>query len=170
MTLGPLALALALSLSPPAAARFALLADGHALATRDGRLTVADRLVRVCWRESRCVPPDGHLTAAEAAARSHRVGVHVRDAASSRRVWRKMVRRGELDPACQPYEPGMWATRGPWGLMAALHARYLPECYAPHWLDVPLVSAAVAARKYLERCEPLPWAERPRWCTKRMRH
>jgi hypothetical protein len=154
VTLGPVALALALSLSPPAAARWALLAEGLDPAAMDGRRDLAGQLERICQRESRC---------ASSPSTSARVGIHVRDAASSRRVWRKMVRRGAIDPECQPYEAGAWSTRGPWGLMAALHARWLPRCYQAHWLDVPLVSAIVAARKYLEQCEPAP---RPRrgWC------
>jgi hypothetical protein len=74
-----------------------------------------------------------------------------------------MVRRGKLDPECQPYEDGAWSTRGPWGLMAALHARFMPRCYQAAELDTPLVSARVAVRKYMEQCEPQP---RPRkgWC------
>jgi hypothetical protein len=154
MTLGSLSLALALSLSPPAAGRFALLATGVELELRDGRRGVAEQLERLCQRESRC---------SSAPAVSHEVGIHVRDAASSRRVWRKMVGRGALDPSCQPYVDGAWATRGPWGLMAALHARWMPRCYQAHWFDIPLVSALVAARKYMSQCEP---QSRPRrgWC------
>jgi len=154
VTLGPLALAVALSLSPPAAARVALLAIGVSPEVPDGRRTIGEQLEHICQRESRCT---------SAPARSARVGVHVRDAAMSLRVWRKMVGRGELDPDCQPYIDGAWSTRGPWGLMAALHARWMPACYQPEWFDVPLVSAIVAARKYVEQCEPKP---RPRsgWC------
>jgi hypothetical protein len=161
-TLGPVGLALALSLSPPAAGRYALLAVGVEPTVRDGRRDLGEQLERIAYRES-IGKRGARETVAEAWARSAAVGVHVRDAASSRRVWRKMVRRGALDPACQPYEDGAWSTRGPWGLMAGLHARWLPRCFQPHWLDVPLVSALVAARKYLEQCEPQP---RPRrgWC------
>ena len=161
MTLGPLALALALSLSPPAAGRFALLALGVQPSVRDGRRDLGEQLERIAHRES--IGQQGRETDVDAWRRSARVGIHVRDAASSWRVWRKMVGRGEFDPACQPYIEGGWSTRGPWGLMAALHARWLPECYQASWLDVPLVSALVAARKYLEQCEG---SERPRvgWC------
>ena len=111
-------------------------------------------LERICQRESKC---KSHPII------STNIGIHVRDAASSRRVWRKMVKRGALDPDCQPYEDGAWATRGPWGLMAALHARWMPPCYQPEEFDSALVSARVAVGKYLEQCEPQP---RPRkgWC------
>lgn len=162
MTLGPVALAMALTLSPPAAGRWALRAVGFDPAIRDGRRDLGEQLERISYRES--IGGRGpRETEADAWRRSAGVGIHVRDAAASRRVWRKMVRRGELEPSCQPYVDGAWATRGPWGLMAALHARWMPACFEPHWFDIPLVSALVAARKYLEQCEPAP---RPRsgWC------
>jgi hypothetical protein len=162
VTLGSLALALALSLSPPAAGRWALLAIGVDPATMDGRRDLGAQLERIAHRES--IGKQGRESDVDAWRRSARVGIHKRDAGSSRRVWRKMVRRGALDPACQPYVDGGWSTRGPWGLMAALHARWLPRCYQPHWLDVPLVSALVAARKYLEQCEPQPRPRRRGWC------
>jgi hypothetical protein len=140
--------------TPTVAARVAMTEQGLALDMRDGRRTVLEGLARICQRESRCKTHPGI---------SANVGIHVRDAASSRRVWRKMVRRKALDPACQPYGPGEWATRGSWGLMAALHARWMPECYQAAEFDSPLVSARVAVAKYLEQCEPEP---RPRrgWC------
>ena len=140
--------------TPRVALRVAMLEQGLALELRDGPRTVLEGLERICQRESLCKT---HPVI------SATVGVHVRDAASSRRVWRKMVRRGALDPSCQPYEDGAWSTRGPWGLMAALHARWMPRCYQPAEFDQPLVSARVAVQKYLEQCEPQP---RPRtgWC------
>lgn len=140
--------------TPTVAARVAMTEQGLSLDLRDGPRTVLEGLERICQRESLC---KSHP------AISARVGIHVRDAASSRWVWLKMVKRGALDPECQPYEDGMWATRGPWGLMAALHARWMPDCYQPEEFDVPLVSAGVAVRKYLDQCEGTP---RPRegWC------
>jgi hypothetical protein len=74
------------------------------------------------------------------------IGVHPGDAGRSLASWRSQVGLGHLDPR---------------GLNAADHWQYLPRCYAPAVLDVPLVSAFVAARKYLRRCD----GERARgWC------
>lgn len=114
-----------------------------------GRPDIADDLQAICFRESRC-----------SLVEAHDIDAHL-----SPRGWRSQVRLGHLDPECQPYKAGAWATRGPWGLSAASHWPYLPDCYQPHWLDVPLVSAVVAARKYLARCEQaddLPWCHVPR--------
>jgi len=102
-----------------------------------GRPDIAPRLVEICQRESRCQP----------------IGVHERDAHLSRAGYRSQVRLGHLDPSCQRPSPRKWATRGAFGLSAASHWAYLPACYQPHWLDVPLVSAYVAAAKYLRRCD-----------------
>lgn len=113
---------------------------------------IAPDLVRICKRES-----PGH-----ACARA--VGVHRRDAWVSDREWRSQVRLGHLDPVCQRDQPGEWGPRGNWGLSAASHWQFLPVCYQPQWLDVPLVSAIVAARKYLKRCAVVFRASR--WCPK----
>lgn len=102
-----------------------------------GRIDIAPELIKICQRESRCEP----------------VGVHARDAWLSRTSWKGQVQLGHLDRSCQPYVHGRWATRGPWGLNASAHWEYVPRCYEPHWFDVPLFSALVAARKYLRRCD-----------------
>jgi hypothetical protein len=107
---------------------------------------LAPKLVAICERESRCTS----------------VGVHEIDAHLSRRGWRSQVRLGHLDPECQPYEPGQWATRGAWGLSAASHWQYMPECYQPRELDEPMVSARIAVRKYQARCRK---KNRPGWCS-----
>ena len=134
-----LALATLLRLSPAASAHVAVQLEGL-------RAVQADKLIGICWRESRC----------------GQIGVHAGDAQWSDREWRSQVRLGHLDPACQPDQPGRWATWGPWGLSAASHWAYMPECYQPDWLGVPLVSAIVAARKLRRRCKPGPG--RPGWC------
>jgi hypothetical protein len=143
---GSWALALALSLSPPAAGRWALVYVGLDPGAKDrytDRLTFGERIERICQRESRCI---------SAPELSSRVGIHVRDAMISRSSWLGQVRLEHLDPECQPYVDGHWATRGPWGLNAAVHWQYLPECYQPEILDIVLVSAIVAARKFARRC------------------
>jgi hypothetical protein len=104
----------------------------------------------VCLREFNC----------------QRIGVHRGDAGGSRSGWLGQVALGHLDPACQPYKRGAWATRGPFGLSAASHWQFLPDCYEPEVLDVPLISARVAAKKYLARCDHdsltgprIPWLD-----------
>lgn len=92
MQLGPVALAMALTLSPPAAGRFALLAIGVDADTIDGQRTVAEQLDRISYRES-IGKRGARETEAQAWARSANVGIHVRDAAVSLRVWCKMVKR-----------------------------------------------------------------------------
>lgn len=124
---------------PQLAALIMALALGHP--------EISDELVGICMRESRCSD----------------VGIHVGDAYMSPEGWHGQVGLGHLDPSCQPHELGAWATRGAWGLSAAAHWRYLPRCYSPAVLDVHLVSAWVAARKYLARCHRRRWAPRPAW-------
>lgn len=111
-----------------------------------GRADIAPKLVRICMRESRC----------------QAVGVHERDAWLSRASWRGQVRLGHIEASCQPYVPRGWATRGAFGLNAAAHWQYLPACYEPWWLDVSLVSALIAARKWLRHCDGGRHGRR--WC------
>lgn len=109
-----------------------------------GRPDIAPALVKICQRESRCKA----------------IGVHARDAWVSRSGWTGQVQLGHIDRECQPYKKGQWATRGAWGLNASVHWRYLPACYQPEVLDVPIVSAVVAAKKFLKRCDgrrDSPW-------------
>jgi hypothetical protein len=119
---------------PRAAARLAAQVEG------DPHL--AEPLLQICHRESRCKPT---------------VGVHAIDHHLSSRGYRGQVALGHLRPWCQPYQEGAWATRGAWGLSAASHWEYLPPCYPPWVLDIALVSALVAARKYSRRCPGISW-------------
>ncbi len=130
-------LAILLALSPEPAARAAAWSVGHP--------EIADDLVRVCHRESRC----------------KRIGVHKGDSHGSRGAWLYQTRVGHLDKACQPYGDGGWATRGAFGLSAAAHHEYMPPCYSKRALDIPIVSAMVAARKYLAKCVG---KRRSSWC------
>lgn len=106
-------------------------------------------LLRIGWAESRLRPigvhkrdvkPRGWTGAGRSAAR--RVG----DAA-----WEGAVRAQALNPAdCSWHERGDasdWSTRGSWGMVAAYAVPYLPGCWPPWSLDVPLVSAWVAVRR-----------------------
>lgn len=108
-------------------------------------------LLRICWRESRC----------------QRIGVHVTDERSD--GWGGQVRLGHLDARCQAHGPRRppyrWTTRGAWRLSAPAHWHYLPACYQPEWLDVPIVSAMVAARKIHRECSGARNRKRRRsWC------
>lgn len=111
---------------------------------------VAEPLMRVCQRESRC----------------QAIGVHAVDAGLP--AYWGQVKLGHLDPSCQQYQPGQWATRGAFGLSASSHWEYLPRCFQPWWLDVPLISAWVAAQKYVRRCTG-PSRKRRSWCPIRKR-
>lgn len=114
-----------------------------------GRPEIAPALVRVCERESRC----------------ERVGIHERDAWLSHRSWGGQVQLGHLDARCQPRGPGRrWATRGAWGMNAADAWPYMPACYEPESLDVPIVGTFAAGGFYLARCDGDPRRKRARWC------
>lgn len=105
----------------------------HVAAYAVGDPSLADDLVRICRRESRC----------------EAIGIHARDARFGRRAWKKAVSKGLLDPAtCEHHrrgEPSRWATRGAWGTMAAYTLPYLGGCLPPEILDVPIVGAMAAA-------------------------
>ncbi len=101
-----------------------------------GRPEIAPALVAVCMRESNCT----------------KMGAHDIDAHLSLGGYFGQVKLGNLNRECQPYVRGGWATRGAFGLSAASHWEYLPECYQPWVLDDNLISARVAALKYVRRC------------------
>ncbi len=101
-----------------------------------GRPEISDDLIAICHRESRCTPKK----------------VHERDAWISEREYRGQVKLKHLNPACQKPLKGGWATRGSFGLSAGAHWQYMPPCYQPEWFDVTIVSAMVAARKYVSEC------------------
>lgn len=67
------------------------------------------------------------------------------------RAWARAVQRGLLRPdQCPLHQLGDasgWSTRGPWGLVAAYSVPYLPGCWPPWALDVPVVSAWVALQR-----------------------
>lgn len=120
--------------------------SAHLAAWLHGRPDIGPALVRVCRRESRC----------------QALGVHEVDAELD--GWGGQVRLGHLRAWCQPWAPRTWTTRGAFGLSAASHWRYLPACYPAAVLDVPIVSAMVAASKYLERCDGRRSSS---WCPRR---
>jgi len=104
---------------------------------------VVNGIRRYAWRESR----------------GQRVGIHDRDRGAARTMVVKARRRGWLQRWC-PWHRAAWGgsqgdverlgVRGNFGLSYAYNARYLPvACFPPEWLDVPVVSAWVAARKWI---------------------
>lgn len=111
------------------------------------------------------VPPAElvYITRRESSARW--IGVHPRDASMSLVAWRNAVRVGWLRPAecaAHRYRDGQWHTRGAFGLSAAYNLRYLGTCAPPEALDVPLLAAIAAARKWRRICERP--GKRNAWC------
>jgi hypothetical protein len=107
------------------------------------------QLMAIGWRESRLRAVGRHKVDAvprgwtgPGLARARTVGA---------RAWARAVQRRLLDPGACPLqargEPSSWSTRGPWGLVAAYSVPYLPGCWPPWALDVPLVSAWVARQR-----------------------
>ena len=107
------------------------------------------QLLAIGWRESRLrrvgrhkvdALPRGWTGPGLALARS--VGA---------RAWQRAVERGLLRPSSCPWhrrgEASRWSTRGPWGLVAAYSVPYLPGCWPPWALDLPVVSAWVAVQR-----------------------
>lgn len=124
----------------------------HVAAVAVGAPEMERELLRICRRESRCLG---------------RVKVHEIDAWASHRVYKKAAKRGWVDPKCQAYVPKGWSTRGAFGLMAAynLHKLGIP-CLPPEAMDVPIVSALIAAKKLEVECSKRPEKRAPptmRW-------
>lgn len=112
-----------------------------------GRPDIADDLQSICKRESKC-----------SFIREHEI-----DAWISPHEWHGQKDLGHLNPECQKKNvDGGWATRGSWGLSAGAHWKYLPKCYQPSVLDIPHISAIIAAKKYVKNC----WAQKnyTGWC------
>ena len=123
-----------------------------------GRPDLADDLKAIAWRESRLEPIGVHEVD------RHLDGYWGQVKLNDRARARGSKDPGHIDRRCQPHykEPGMWATHGILGLSAAAHWEYMPRCYKPQWLDIPLVSAIVATRKYDRKC--LQSKRRRGWC------
>ena len=113
------------------------------------RPDIAENLHKICRRESRC----------------KEISVHEIDSHLSRKSWGGQVQLKHIDKECQPDGKGKrWATRGAFGLNASAHWKYLPKCYKPEVFDYPLVSAFIAAQKFLKRCDKKRRSERASWC------
>lgn len=113
-----------------------------------GRPDLADDLIAICNRESRCTE----------------VKTHDGDAYISNPEWfgqtkigARYLKQGQegmhLDKRCQKRKaPGGWATHGPWGLNVGSHWNFVPPCHQPSDFDSVVVSALVAVRKYERDC------------------
>lgn len=119
-------------------------------------------LLKVCQRETRCSLVFAHST----------------DSELSGRGWYGQVRLGHLDASCQPKRqkcllttPGRgdevrstcWASHGAWGLSAASSWEEISpwwRCYRPWVLDIPIVSAAIAAKRLKVNCPGRKWCPR----------
>ena len=88
----------------------------------------AKEIKRICMRESKC-------------ALSY--GVHKDDIWAAKRMYNKGIEKGWIDLSCSNYrivndnEYARWGVRGPFGLSAAYHLRYLQHtpCPEPELLD-----------------------------------
>ena len=72
-----------------------------------------------------------------------------------------------LAPQCPTDEwwrPNTWTTWGAFGMSAASNWPYLPTCFQPEMLKIPIVAALAAAAKFLAECDGKPRATRARWC------
>lgn len=82
-------------------------------------------------------------------SRHTRLGLHGGLNRAGRDFYRRALRVGWLKP-CQQHSPDEWGVRGSFGLVAAYHIRHLEGCAQPAALDVPIVSAVLAARWWIE--------------------
>jgi hypothetical protein len=123
-----------------------------------GRTDLADELVDICRRES---PGDDCTTL---------VGAHPPVANRARAMYRKAVKRGWLatcadNTAVDTADQDRFGVRGAHGLSAAYSLWHLGDCLAPEVLDVPFLSAVIAARRATYQCE----APHLRACTREAR-
>lgn len=123
-----------------------------------GRADLADELVHICRREA-------------GPACAERVGLHPPDANPAKGMYRKAVEKGwlgtcPLNTAQDPDDRERFGVRGVHGLSAAYSLWHLGPCLAPETLDVPFLSAVIAARRATYQCE----APHLRACTREARH
>lgn len=120
---------------------------GAALA---GEPQLSKELTRICRRESHC----------------RLVGAHVGDLGAGPVMARKAKARGWLQPDCVWHrgDATRFSTRGIHGISAAYSLRFVDVCLPPEVLDIPLVSAYIAAKRSRFMCE------RHGACTRKERH
>lgn len=124
-----------------------------------GRVDLADELVAICRRES------------PGSACDTLVGLHPPAKNPAAGMYRKAVRSGwlgtcALNTATSAADRGRFGVRGVHGMSAAYSLWHLGPCLAPEVLDVPFLSAVVAARRATYQCR----APHLRACTREARH
>jgi hypothetical protein len=124
-----------------------------------GRPDLADELVSICRRES----PGSNCAVT--------VGLHPPDKNPVSAMYRKAVEKGWLgtcpsNTASDPRDRERFGVRGVHGLSAAYSLWHLGPCLAPELLDLPFMSAIIAARRATYQCE----APHLRACTRQARH
>ena len=109
---------------------------GAALA---GEPQLSKELTRICRRESHC----------------RLVGAHVRDVWAGPVMAKKAKARGWLQAECFWHrgDATRFSTRGIHGMSAAYSLRFVDTCLPPEALDIPLVSAYIAAKRSRFMCE-----------------
>jgi hypothetical protein len=123
-----------------------------------GRADLADELVDICRRES---PGDDCKTL---------VASHPPAANRARAMYRKAVKRGWVatcthNTAADVADQDRFGVRGAHGLSAAYSLWHIGPCLAPETLDVPFLSAVIAARRATYQCQ----ARHLRACTREAR-
>ncbi len=115
------------------------VAASHAAAWATAQPELAQELVKICRRESRCML----------------VSVHEKDAHAGPLMHYKALKVGWLDRECTWHhgQSRRFSTRGAHGLSAAYSLRFLGACLPPEVLDIPIFSALAAARRARYMCE-----------------
>jgi len=123
-----------------------------------GRRDLADELVHICRREA----PGG--------ACELPIGPHATDRNAAHGMYRNAVAKGwlgtcALNTAVDREDRERFGVRGIHGLSAAYSLWHLGPCLAPELLDVPFLSAVIAAQRATFQCE----APHLRACTREAR-
>ncbi len=123
-----------------------------------GREDLADELVDICRREA----PGG------ACERS--IGAHATDRWAAASMYRNALHHGwlgtcALNTAVDRHDRERFGVRGVHGLSAAYSLWHLGPCMAPELLDIPFLSAVIAAKRADYQCK----AAHLRACTREAR-
>lgn len=114
------------------------------------------QLLAIGWRESRLRAVGRHKVDARPRGWTG-PGLTIARSVGAR-AWARAVQRGLLHPDQCPLhdrgEASRWSTRGAWGLVAAYSVPYLPGCWPPWALDIPVISAWVARERLRRAARP----------------
>lgn len=120
-----------LTLEPRQAARVGAHLAGQGHLTRE--------LQGICRRESRC----------------NAIGIHEIDREYGPLMYKKAHLVNWLYSWCPFHrgDPERFGVRGSFGLSAAYSLRFLPGCWPPEVMDIPIVSAYLAAKRAENQCK-----------------